>query len=87
MIRMHFTFEDHTIIASRDSVRWNVIICDHRDATEKHFKWDDQLFAAVMSLAVGGNSFDPDMEDYLYHTIGEIHWGSDCDLHKFRIIP
>ena len=54
MIHMHFTLEDH-IIASRDSVRWNVIVCDHKDAAEKHFKWDDQLAAIYGSRCRWGH--------------------------------
>ena len=87
MIHMHFTLEDHTIIASRDSVRWNVIVCDHKDAAAKHFKWDDQLFAAVMDLAVGGDTHDGEVQDYLYAVIEGINWGVEGDPHKFRIIP
>lgn len=87
MIRMHFTMEDHTIIASRDSAGWNVIICDHMDGVEKHFKWDDQLFASVMDLATGGDTHDGEVQDYLYAVIEDIKWGIEGNPNKFRIVP
>lgn len=87
MIHMHFTLEDHTVVASRSSDGWDVIICDHVDGAEKHFKWDDQLFAAVMDLAVGGDAHDGDVQDYLYYVIEDINWGVEGIPFKFRITP
>lgn len=94
MIRMHFTFEDHTIIAERNSVDWNVIICDHTDGAEKHYKWDDGEFAAVMALAINEESgllmlpgsLDTEATS-LYDEVSHIVWGPLDNPNKFRIIP
>lgn len=85
MIRMLFTFEDHTLSAHCEGSGWDVIICEHQTGAEKSFKWDNQVFAAVMDLAVGGDTHDAEVTDYLYDTIEGIKWiegGID-----FRIIP
>lgn len=85
MIRMLFTFEDHTLSAHRGGSDWDVVICDHQTGSEKNFKWSDQLFAAVMDLAVGGDTHDAEVTDYLYDVIESVEWVSgDID---FRIIP
>lgn len=84
MIQMHFTFEGHTIVAKRDSLVWHVVVCEHDDGTEKHYRWSDHVMAAVMALAMGGDDMESDVVDGLRALTDSIEWGP---YNMYRIIP
>lgn len=83
MIAMTFIHEDHVIHAKR-SLSWEVTIVDNKTGSEHDFHLDDDVWAAILALAVGGEEIPGALSLYKLVEKSVPSWGQN---NMYRIIP